>query len=507
MTKRILRVLCCAVMAMWPAVVLCQQQEADQSRTDTFRPVAEDVVPFRSRLVSVDLRDTPIRDALYSIAQTTGLNLVMQRGVDPDHPVTLSVSNIPAQEAVDIICNAAGYFYRLKNNILTISAMGTRVFEFGQPAVNQEYSVEVGGDMLGAVIEGVEDFGEGGGGGGGSGSEDSQTGKIKQTLASDSQAFNFWEAIERALQNIIGASEESAGAAGFAGESSRGRRPYYDINRMAGTVMVTADRERLEQVEHYINSVKQALHRQVIIEARIIEVQLAKGLKYGIDWTWLASDSVTIQANNFRDIVNPMDANVEVHVSRSDFDGVLRAIERQGQVNTLSNPRLNIMNGQSALLSVGRSQSFLSSLESEVTTGDNPVVTYTTNTSSVLSGMAIGIVPYISSDGQISMSITPIISELISMEERQIGDQGTSISLPTVDLRQMSTTVKVADGEMIIIGGLMQTKKKAEDEQVPFVGNIPLVGYLFKRFEDVDEQTDIVILLKPHLKKQRSAQR
>lgn len=469
-----------------------------------FQPASESVVPLETRMVTIELRNTPLRDALYSIADAAGLNLVVEKGVNPELPITLSIKNVKAEEAIRTILDAGGYFYSLDGNILTIKSMDTRIFEFGHPPLTQQYVIDVGGDILGTAVQSARDFSSqtGGGGSGSSGGrtgvDDDLKGKVQQKIESDVKAFNFWDAVQVGLETIL---HITSGQQSVAADDA-GLRPSFHINRMTGTVVVTAGKKDIERVEHYLESLKRSLQRQVIIEARVLEVTLSKGLKYGFDWSWVASGSTRIETNNFRNIVNPDTANVQIHVTTDDFTGVMRAIESQGNVRMLSNPRINIMNGQSALLSVGRSQTFLSAIETNITNnvGGNPVITYTTETSSVLSGVMIGIVPYINENGEMSMNITPIISELIRLEERPIGNQGTAIALPTVDLRQLSTTVRVKDNEMIIIGGLVQTKRKIDDSQVPFVGHIPLIGYLFKRFDHSDEQTDIVILLKPQLR-------
>lgn len=485
------------ILAFSAGNALSQNEGFTDIAGEDFMPVSDDLLPLKNRMVSVELRATPLRDTLYSIAETAGLNLIMEQGVNPDLPITLSIKNIHADEAIKIVLNAAGYFSKIRGNILTIKAMETKVFEFGQPAVIQNYSVEVGGDILGTAIESASGFSQGGGGGGSGGSSSGEDikGKVEQSIASDQTAFGFWDSIENALANILEISSSSQGDV-----ERRGLRPSLSVNRMTGTIVITAPRESHKRAEKYLESLRKVLNRQVIIEARILEVQLSEGLNYGIDWTWLPSDSVTIDGNNFSGIINENSPNIEVHISRGDFTGMIRAIESQGKVKVLSNPRINIMNGQTALLSVGRNQSFLSSVESEVSTGDNPVITYTTDTSSVLSGVMVGIVPYINEQGEVTMNITPIISELIALDEREIGEQGTSISLPTVDLRQLSTTVKVKDGDLVVIGGLVQTKRKTDDHRVPLVGKLPLIGYLFTNYKDIDEKTDIVIILKPMVK-------
>jgi len=161
------------------------------------------------------------------------------------------------------------------------------------------------------------------------------------------------------------------------------------------------------------------------------------------------------------------------------------------------------MNGQTSLLSVGRNVNFISRVETTTTTaatGVLPTTTFTVETSGILSGIMIGIVPYISDTGEITMAITPIVSDLIRLEDKTLGKVGENIiqiSLPTVDLRELSTTVRVKDGEMVIIGGLMQKKEVSEDSKVPLLGDIPLIGYLFRSRKRLDEKTELVIMLKP----------
>lgn len=483
-------------------VLMIAADSAVSQTTDSqdFKPVADDLVPLTNRMVTVELRNTPLRDALYSIADTAGLNLVIEQGVNPDIPITLSIKNIRADDALSIILDAGGYFYMMQGNILTVKALDTKIFEFGQPSLVQNYSIDVGGDILGTAMENARDFSTSGGGGdsgGGSSGDTDIKGKVQQQIESDKQAFNLWDSVQTALTTILGTPGTQQSNTSYDGQQTS-----FNINRMTGTIIVTARKKDLERIAYYLDSVKASLNRQVIIEARIMEVRLSKGLKYGFDWSWVASGSTSIETSGFRNVISPGSSNVQVHISTDDFTGVLRAIENQGTVKTLSNPRVNIMNGQTALLSVGRSQTFLSAIETNITNnvGGNPVITYTTDTSSVLSGVMLGIVPYINEKGEMSMTITPIISDLIKLDERAIGSDGTAISLPTVDLRQLSTTVKVKDNEMVVVGGLVQTKRTIDDDQVPFVGHIPLIGYLFKRFNHADEQTDIIILLKPQLK-------
>ncbi|MDI6728297.1 MAG: hypothetical protein QMD44_05130, partial [Thermodesulfovibrionales bacterium] len=164
---------------------------------------------------------------------------------------------------------------------------------------------------------------------------------------------------------------------------------------------------------------------------------------------------------------------------------------------------VNIMNGQTALLSVGRNVSFISKVETTTTTaaGATPTTTFTVTTSNILSGIIIGIVPYINENGEISLTITPIISDLIQLQDKTIGSgtSQTQISLPTVDLRELSTTVKVKDGQMIIIGGLISKKENLQDNKVPGLGDIPLLGEAFKSRDKSESRSELVVVLQPVL--------
>ena len=156
------------------------------------------------------------------------------------------------------------------------------------------------------------------------------------------------------------------------------------------------------------------------------------------------------------------------------------------------------MNGQTAMLSAGRSITYLSKVESTTTaTTGGDTTTFTTTEKSILSGVMFGLVPFISDDGKITMTITPIISNLVTFDEQAFGT--TKIKLPTVDLREMSSTVKLLDGQMVVIGGLIDSKEELTENKVPILGSIPVLGYLFKSVEKTYVKKELVIMLIPKI--------
>lgn len=462
-----------------------------------FMPVSEELSPLKTRFVSIRaVKGTTLRDVVYVIAEATGLNLVMEKGVDPETPVTLTLNNVSAEDAIETVFASVDYFYSIKDNMLIVKALETRIFELGRPSVLEDYAVDVGGDILGGSSTAITS---------GTSSVSSVKGSITQKKQSDKDSFKLWESIEKNIGTLIGHTETAQAQQGTMEKSQP--EAAVSINRMTGTIIVTATKKDLGKVEEYLTGIRKIINRQVIVEASIVEVQLSEELKYGIDWSVLALNNITnitFGMDKFSSVVGDTLPNFQIGISKGgDITSQLKALQTQGEVRVLSNPRANIMNGQTALLSVGRNVSFVSRVEtstSTAATGTVPTTTFSIQTSSVLSGIIIGIVPFINEKGEVSMSITPIVSDLVKLENRSIGRVGENnieISLPTVDLRELSTTVTVRDGQMVVIGGLIQNKDTIQDSQVPFLGNIPVIGHLFKSRDKVNEKTELVIMLKP----------
>jgi len=494
--------------------------------TPDYQPVSDDVSPARTRLVNIQARNTALGDILHVIADAAGLNLIISDGVQQDRPITITLKRVTADDALATILSSADYFYTVRDTILSVEATGTKVFELGHPALVQGYNVDVGGDILGSAAE-LSASGSGSSSSSSSGSSGSSgssniKGTINQTIKHDPKAFDFWESLEKSLVSMLhrrdGATAAPAAAApaaatqAAADTSTSGPRQNVVINRLTGTIMAPPPRRNLVAIENYLDLVKAALGRQVLVEARVVEVQLNDGLQFGIDWDFLDSirwfnTSGTV-VGGFGNAANSASSALNGGAFRLGYSGnnvqsLLTALKTQGEVKTLSNPRIHVMNGQTALLTVGRNTNYVSKITSTTTaTSGTPITTFTVDTSNVLSGIMIGLAPHINSKGEISMSVTPIISDLVRLEEKAIGTDVNNqfvISIPTVDLRELSTTVKVRNGEMIVIGGLIANKQDQVDEKIPLIGDIPWFGTLFSRKNYQDKRSELVVVLQPYL--------
>lgn len=450
-----------------------------------FLPVKEEISPLKNKKISIIARQTPLKEVLQIIAAVANLNIVMEKGVDTELPVSMTVKDIAVDEALEIIFDSVDYFYQIKSNILIVKAIGTEIFELAQTNIIQDYRVNIGGDILSGTSSG-------------SGVEQSAiSGEVTLTSFSDNASYKFWDVMEENMTTLLSLENEKERSSGSG----------FVMNRMAGTIMVIGTKRELRNIGDYITNLKTVLGRQVMVEARIVEVQLSDSLKYGVDWSavgskWTDGGSFSVTSNSFVDVITTGSPNLAINVLYDDHIGLLlKALEEQGEVKTLSNPKINIMNGQTAMLSVGRNTTFISKVETTTTEGTTPVTSFTVETNSILSGLIFGLVPYIASDGEITLTITPIITNLVALEAKTVGTGSNSveIKLPTVDLREMSTTVKVMDGQMVIIGGLIDKKEIIRENRVPLLSSIPFIGKLFQSLDKSYENTELIIMLIPRI--------
>ncbi len=449
-----------------------------KSKVPEFRISGGEVSPLERVMVSLNMRKAPLKEVLWAVCKEAGLNLVLERGVDPETPVTIILSKVKLKEALEAILSQADYWYEIKGNFLVVKLTETKTFQLPLVPAEKDFSLEVGGDILGGALPPQ-------------GTQGAQLkGLVLKKEKADSKAYNFWESVENALNSLLTDPEER-----------------FLLDRMTGTLMVTAKRSHMEKVDRFLSSLKEWLSRQVLIEAKIIEVNLNKALRYGIDWNvfrqW-SRGSWTINLEGMtRGIGGVPEAgpfsSLGIRFEKADkasISGIVQALSEFGEVHTLSNPRVSVMNGQMVVLAVGRNISFISKVETTIT--QEVGTTYTIETSSLLSGLMLGIVPHIKENGEVVLSITPIVSNLLEIKEAKFGENAPYVvHLPVVDLRELSTTVKLTDEEVLIIGGLMKKEDKDTEYKIPILGDLPLFGNLFKGKSRQSSSTELIIILQP----------
>lgn len=181
---------------------------------------------------------------------------------------------------------------------------------------------------------------------------------------------------------------------------------------------------------------------------------------------------------------------------KPSFEGVLNLLETYGHVHILSNPRVRSLNGQPALISVGRSVAYVRKINREVVSSENiSQVQTTVDTSAIFDGLLLGVTPRILDNGKIILHIVPIKSDLVDLKQEKFGEN-TVVTLPQMNLREMSTVIKVSPHDLVVIGGLILDKESTEKRGVWGLSHVPGLGALFSHSVKNREKVELVIMLK-----------
>ncbi|GAB6193834.1 hypothetical protein [Desulfocastanea catecholica] len=186
-----------------------------------------------------------------------------------------------------------------------------------------------------------------------------------------------------------------------------------------------------------------------------------------------------------------------ISLAAFSFDSFLNAVSEQGQTNILSNPKLSVLNGQPALMTVGKVVAYLSNVTADIN-DETGTVSYTSETERALSGVGLALTATILDNNQIILNLVPVTSELVEpIEYRPVGLG--EVGLPVINVREMSTTVRVNNGEMLVVGGLISNSSEGDESFIPGTKNIPFFKYLFGYEEKTSRKRELIILLRPQI--------
>ncbi len=274
------------------------------------------------------------------------------------------------------------------------------------------------------------------------------------------------------------------GGGGFGGGADG---PALHVNRAAGTIMVRHYTDTLDEIAEYLKSIEQIAQRQVLIEAQIVEVVMHRNFSAGVDWNLVFEDIGLGLGQN----VGASGINVfQAAISRGNFNAVLGAFANQGEVNVLSSPSVVTLNNQMALLSVGTQEVFFTT--QTVFNGQGNLAQTVTTPGTVTNGVILSVTPFVEADGWVTMSIQPAISNLAGFETSPNGDR-----FPRMDVRVSDHVIRVPEGETIFIGGLLEDVTSDDETKTPVLGDIPILGNLFKRKDLESRKADLVVMITP----------
>ena len=447
----------------------------------------------------ISVANAPADVFFMSLVADTGVNMVVHPAVSGR--ISLDLKQVTIEDVLKLTREVYGYEYRRTDNgyIVLPARIQSRIFAVNYLNVNRsgQSSMSVSsGQLAEAPAEGESKQGEGGK----RGSTNAESSRIRTRSQAD-----FWSGLRATLESIIGEGE--------------GRSVVVD--RLAGLVVVRAMPGELRDVEAYLQRAQANMQRQVILEAKIVEVRLNDGFQSGIDWAALSrsGDQLFVgQAGISDGNASLYDANGQlsraamltgqnaafgnlfaIGGASADFGALIRLLSTQGEVQVLSSPRISTLNNQKAVIKVGSDEFFVTDISSTTSSNASSTVTSPDITlTPFFSGIALDVTPQISEEGDVILHIHPSVSE-VSDQNKNITVSGQSQQLPLAlsTVRESDSVVRARSGQVVVIGGLMQNRSSNDDAAVPGVGDVPLFGELFKQKRDRNSRSELVILLKP----------
>ena len=432
-------------------------------------PIVQDI-QADATIYSGVFSDVALAEVLKVITRDSHLNLSVASDVNLNRRLTVNLQQATLTEALDmVVVNGAGYAWKIEGDNLYVKVFEERIYQFDYLDMANETDIEIGGDMLASSVE-----------------ESGVSGKFQIKANRDTKITDVWGNIQETLDL-------------FKSENGIVR-----INRNAGIIYMADRPGKVASMVRFLDSLMEALHRQVFIEAKIMEVHLSEDNSYGIDWSNV-SIAFTDSGDTITDVFNLSinGGSSIVKAGQSGFSAILDFLKTQGDVSVVSNPHLSVMNGQSAVLTVGFQFPFadVDGVDRDTETG---VVTYGASIKRVVLGLQLGITPHISSDGIVTLNIIPTITRIQGEEDVEIPTDSIktqTISNPIIDLQELSTTVRVREGNSIVLAGLISQIRGVNEKGLPLLGSIPGLKYFFKHVEDVMENKELVIYITPYIQK------
>ena len=508
--------------------------KAAESKPKLTQPIAVDAAllpPLRVEIprakkvledrFDLSINNAPASQVYLGIVSGTRYSMLVHPEVRGN--VSVNLKNVTVFEALEALRELYGFNYQVDGTRIFIQplTMQSKVFQ-----VNYLSTIRKGSSDMRVVSGSVSDAprtatpGVGGPTTTSSGSSEA----IQSSRISTSSDANFWGELSAAVRTIVGTEE--------------GRSVV--VSPQSGVLVVRALPNELRTVEQYLRATQLSVDRQVIIEAKIIEVELNDNFQAGINWAAFANgrnhhlsvgsaspgtilqtggtlatgvSSINYAARTYagsklnsipgQDLITDpalLGGLFGLAFQASNFAALISFLETQGGVQVLSSPRIATLNNQKAVLKVGTDDFFVTNVSSTTTTGTATTTTPNVTLQPFFSGIVLDVTPQIDENDNITLHIHPSVSNVITKDTLiNLGGTSGTLNLPLASstVSETDSMVRAQDGQVVAIGGLMKSASTSDRSQIPVAGEIPVVGNLFKQTNRGSVKKELVILLKP----------
>lgn len=518
--------------------------EADRAipppaRVSTFVPPPKPTV--KPQTYTVVVNEVQVKDLLLALARDTKQNIDIHPGITG--LVSLNAVNETLPAILERVAMQVSMRYRVEGNTIIVSPDVSYVKTYRVGYVNMvrntNSTIGVSGE-IGAASGGTGATAAPGGAGGSSTtvtmtSRNDFWGELRENIRAilnstrlqslDAQARAERLALVKQEQELRTKQIEAASRAGqgaptlassvitATGGAQRTSLLPDDIivNSMSGTVTVNATEKQHQLVQAHIDSIVTSMQRQVLIEATIVEVQLSRNYQAGVDWSRVSESggiafSTLGQLAGFGTTLGGLQlANIfalsynEANVRVGQVQLTVKLLEEFGNTKVLSSPKLMALNNQTALLKVVDNVVYFEVKSDTTQNQTSSLVNFTTTAKTVAVGVVMGVTPQINDDGRVSLTIRPTISRVIKFvndPNPSLAAAGVTNPVPQVQIREMESVLQIANGQTVVLGGLMQDDVKSNRDQVPFVGNVPDLGEAFALKKEESTKTELIIFLR-----------
>ena len=433
-------------------------------------PAYEDISVFNGQKITFSAQAAKLSTVLHSISQIAGLNLVIDQEIDNTQPISISVKEADLEDVLNIIMNISGTYYKLNGNILHIKEFMNRSFTIPYIHTTSSFKTDLGGDVLSSTGGGSDSGGSG------------VKGTFSLKYDNPNKINSFYDQLEANIKTLV--SKEG----------------HYTLNRFTGSFSVYDKKKSIDSIAKLIKNIKSQATKQVLIEAKILEVSLNKSHKLGVSWDVVAHSLVN--TGDTLTFTQPLALTGAVagtaKYSSQNFNAIINALNEDGDVDTLSNPRIKVLSGQSAIISSGKLVPFW---EKEVQTtqgtggsASNTEVSYTRR--DILDGLTMGVTPTVLENGNIMLNVTPITSRIEKTIEN-VDEKGAVVgSAPVINIKEAGTIIQARDNDLVLIGGLINNSVTSTEQKIPLLGYIPYLGALFTHEVSTDVKKELVILIR-----------